>query len=68
MKGVTPWGTTYADPVSWVAYFHGSDAIHYISRGSYGYPQSLGCVEVPYSAAALAWPYLTIGSLVTVEG
>jgi len=39
---------------------------HYIARGSYGYPQSLGCVELPYSAAAAAYPYLPYGTLVTV--
>ena len=68
MTGVTPWGTPYSDPVSWVAYFNGSDAVHYIARQSYGYPQSLGCVEVPYGAAEAAWPYLRIGTLVTVAG
>jgi hypothetical protein len=41
-------------------------AVHYIARGSYGYPQSLGCVELPYSAAAAAYPYLPYGTLVTV--
>ena len=40
--------------------------MHYIARGSYGYPQSLGCVELPYSAAAAAYPYLPYGTLVTV--
>jgi hypothetical protein len=34
--------------------------------GSYGYPQALGCVELPYSAAAAAYPYLPYGTLVTV--
>jgi hypothetical protein len=54
--------------VAWVAYFDGSEAVHYIDRASFGYPQSLGCVEAPYNAAEQAWPYLTIGSLVTVSG
>ncbi len=26
------------------------------------------CVELPYGAAEMAWPYLTYGSLVTVSG
>jgi peptidoglycan hydrolase-like protein with peptidoglycan-binding domain len=66
MKGTNPGGSTYADPVYYVSYFHGGDAVHYFPRGSYGWPQSLGCVELPYEAAAKAWPYLTYGSLVTV--
>jgi peptidoglycan hydrolase-like protein with peptidoglycan-binding domain len=68
MQGTNPDGSHYADPVAWVAYFDGSEAVHYIERGSYGSPQSLGCVEASYSAAEEAWPYLTIGSLVTVSG
>jgi peptidoglycan hydrolase-like protein with peptidoglycan-binding domain len=66
MKGTNPDGTKYADPVSWVAYFRAGEAVHYFPRGSYGFPQSLGCVELPYSDARNAWPYLTFGSLVTV--
>jgi len=67
MRGVNPNGSAYADPVQWVAYFNGSDAVHYIPRSSWGYPQSLGCIETPYTAAATAWPYLTYGTLVTVQ-
>jgi hypothetical protein len=68
MKGTNPDGTKYADPVYYVAYFNGGDAVHYFPRYSFGYPQSLGCVELPWDAAKKAWPYLTYGSLVTVEG
>jgi peptidoglycan hydrolase-like protein with peptidoglycan-binding domain len=68
MRGTNPDGSSYADPVEFVAYFDGGDAVHYFPRGSYGSPQSLGCVELPMSAAAKAWPYLTYGSLVTVAG
>jgi peptidoglycan hydrolase-like protein with peptidoglycan-binding domain len=67
MTGVNPDGTPYADPVEYVAYFDGGEAVHYFPRGSYGWPQSLGCVELPLAAAATAWPYLTYGSLVTVS-
>jgi hypothetical protein len=42
--------------------------VHYFDRGSYGWPQSLGCVELPYGAAKTAYPYLPYGTLVTVEG
>ncbi|HEY2215725.1 MAG TPA: L,D-transpeptidase [Acidimicrobiales bacterium] len=66
MRGTNPNGTTYADPVQFVAYFNGGDALHYMPRTSYGDPQSLGCVELPLTAASIVWPYMTIGSLVTV--
>lgn len=66
MRGTNPDGTKYADPVQFVSYFNGGDAVHYFVRASYGFPQSLGCVELPYSAAVTAFPYLTYGSLVTV--
>jgi L,D-transpeptidase catalytic domain/Bacterial Ig-like domain len=68
MSGTNPDGSHYADPVSFVSYFNGGDAVHYFPRGSYGFQQSLGCVELPYGAAARAWPYLSYGSLVTVAG
>jgi hypothetical protein len=68
MSGTNPDGSSYADPVSFVSYFNGGDAVHYFPRGSYGSQQSLGCVELPYSSAEEAWPYLTYGSLVTVAG
>jgi peptidoglycan hydrolase-like protein with peptidoglycan-binding domain len=66
MQGTNPDGTHYADPVQFVAYFQAGQAVHYFPRYSYGWPQSLGCVELPLAAAAQAWPYLTYGSLVTV--
>ena len=66
MKGTNPDGTKYADPVQFVAYFRSGEAVHYFPRGTYGWPQSLGCVELNLSNAAQAWPYLTYGSLVTV--
>jgi hypothetical protein len=67
MSGTNPNGTHYADPVQFVSYFDGGDALHYMPRASYGDPQSLGCVELPYNAAATIWPYTVIGSLVTVD-
>jgi peptidoglycan hydrolase-like protein with peptidoglycan-binding domain len=66
MRGTNPNGSTYADPVQFVAYFNGGDALHYMPRASYGDPQSLGCVELPYTAASIVWPYMYVGSLVTV--
>ena len=67
MRGTNPDGSTYADPVSWVSYFDGGDAVHYFPRGFYGAPQSLGCVELPYAQAHFVWPYMTYGTLVTVR-
>ncbi len=66
MKGTNPDGSKYADPVAWVAYFHGGEAVHYFPRATYGSLQSLGCVELPWGQAKAIWPYLTYGTLVTV--
>ena len=67
MQGTNPDGTHYNDPgVPWVSYFNGGDAVHGFLRGSYGSPQSLGCVELPYSAAATAYQLMNYGTLVTV--
>jgi len=67
MRGTDPDGATYADPVQFVAYFNGGDALHYMPRTSYGDPQSLGCVELPFTGASIVWPYMTLGSIVTVD-
>ncbi|HJP75037.1 MAG TPA: L,D-transpeptidase family protein [Pseudonocardiaceae bacterium] len=67
MKGTNPDGTKYDDPnIPWVAYFNGGDAVHGYPRSSYGWPQSVGCVELPISNAAVVWPMDTYGTLVTV--
>ena len=68
MKGTNPDGSKYADPVQWISYFNGGDAVHYFDRPAYGYYQSLGCVELQWSPAKFIWPYLTYGTLVTVTG
>ena len=67
MQGTNPGGSQYADPVYWVSYFNGGDAVHYFDRYSYGFQQSLGCVELPESSAKTAYDYLSYGSLVTVS-
>jgi L,D-transpeptidase catalytic domain/Bacterial Ig-like domain len=67
MRGTNLDGSTYADQVYWVSYFNGGDAVHYFDRASYGFPQSLGCVELPSTTAEAAYGYLTYGSLVTVD-
>ncbi|HEX3958951.1 MAG TPA: L,D-transpeptidase family protein [Trebonia sp.] len=66
MSGTNPDGSSYADPVQWVSYFSGGAAVHYFVRGTYGWPQSLGCVELPLDAAKQAYPLLPYGTLVTV--
>jgi hypothetical protein len=67
MKGTNPDGTKYSDNVHFVSYFNGGDAVHYFVRASYGFPQSLGCVELPYAPAVKAFSLLSYGSLVTVN-
>jgi peptidoglycan hydrolase-like protein with peptidoglycan-binding domain len=68
MSGTNPDGSHYSDPVQYVSYFNGGDAVHYFPRGGYGFEQSLGCVELSYGDAKKAYPFLTYGSLVTVSG
>jgi lipoprotein-anchoring transpeptidase ErfK/SrfK len=68
MSGTNPDGTKYVDPdIPWVSYFNGGDALHGFIRASYGWPQSLGCVEMPFSSAETVFPYTPIGTLVTVR-
>jgi L,D-transpeptidase catalytic domain len=68
MKGTNPDGTKYVDPgIPWVSYFHLGDALHGFIRSSYGFPQSLGCVEMPFANAAVVFPYTPIGTLVTIQ-
>ena len=68
MKGTNPDGSKYDDPVYYANYFNGGDAVHQFDRYSYGWYQSLGCVELPWDAAKTAYSYLSYGSLVTVTG
>jgi hypothetical protein len=68
MSGTNPNGTHYSDPgIPWVSYFNGGDALHGFIRSSYGWPQSLGCVEMPFANAAVLWPHTPIGTMVTVR-
>ena len=68
MSGKLPNGKPYHDTgIPWVSYFNGGDALHGFIRGAYGYPQSLGCVEMTYAHAAIVWPHTPIGTLVTVS-
>jgi peptidoglycan hydrolase-like protein with peptidoglycan-binding domain len=67
MSGTNPDGSHYSDPgIPWVSYFNGGDALHGFIRPGYGYPQSLGCVEMTYADAGKVYPYTPIGTLVDV--
>jgi peptidoglycan hydrolase-like protein with peptidoglycan-binding domain len=68
MQGTNPDGSQYDDPVYYANYFNGGDAVHQFDRGSYGWYQSLGCVELPWDAARTAYGYIYYGTLVTVTG
>jgi peptidoglycan hydrolase-like protein with peptidoglycan-binding domain len=69
MSGTNPDGTKYVDPgIRWVSYFHGGDALHAFIRGSYGFPQSDGCVEMPPANAETVFPMTPLGTLVSVVG
>jgi hypothetical protein len=68
MSGTNPDGSHYHDPgIPWISYFNGGDALHGFLRAQYGSPQSLGCVEMPYSTAGRVWPFTPIGTLVHVS-
>jgi len=67
MSGTNPDGSTYNDPgIQYVSYFNGGDALHAFTRAQYGFPQSLGCVEMALGPAGQVWPYTPIGTLVHV--
>jgi peptidoglycan hydrolase-like protein with peptidoglycan-binding domain len=67
MSGTNPDGSTYSDPgIQFISYFNGGDALHAFTRAQYGFPQSLGCVEMPLGPAGQVYPYTPIGTLVHV--
>jgi len=69
MTGKNPDGTKYSDAgIPFINYFNGSDAVHGFNRSQYGFPQSVGCVELPVSAARTVWSLVHYGTLVTVSG
>jgi peptidoglycan hydrolase-like protein with peptidoglycan-binding domain len=67
MSGTNPDGSHYSDPgIQWVSYFNGGDALHGFTRAQFGFPQSLGCVEMPVPTAGQVYPFTPIGTLVHV--
>lgn len=67
MSGTNPDGSHYHDPgIQWVSYFNGGDALHGFTRAQYGFPQSLGCVEMPNAVAGRVYQFTPIGTLVHV--
>jgi L,D-transpeptidase catalytic domain/Putative peptidoglycan binding domain len=67
MSGTNPDGSHYDDPgIQFISYFNGGDALHAFTRAQYGFPQSLGCVEMALGPAGQVWPYTPIGTLVHV--
>ena len=68
MSGTNPDGSHYSDPgIPWVSYFNGGDALHGFLRSTYGWRQSLGCVEMTFASAKTVYPHTPIGTLVTVR-
>ncbi len=69
MSGTDVDGTKYDIPdVPWVNYFNGGDAVHGYERGSYGFPQSNGCVELPIETAKTVFGMLALGDIVDITG
>jgi peptidoglycan hydrolase-like protein with peptidoglycan-binding domain len=67
MSGTNPDGSHYNDPgIQYVSYFNGGDALHAFTRAQYGFPQSLGCVEMALGPAGQVYPYTPIGTIVHV--
>lgn len=67
MSGTNPNGTPYNDPgIPWTSYFNGGDALHGFIRASYGWPQSLGCIEMPFANADVVFHNTNYGTLVTI--
>jgi lipoprotein-anchoring transpeptidase ErfK/SrfK len=69
MTGEDVDGTKYkVEDVPWVNYFNGGDAVHGYERGSYGFPQSNGCVELPIETAKTVFGMLALGDIVYITG
>ena len=62
------WQKYVAPNVRFVNYFYNGRAIHFYPRKGYGWPQSAGCVEMPYKNAHHLFQLLHYGDLVSIVG
>lgn len=62
------WQHYIAPNVHFVNYFYDGRAIHFYPRKGYGWPQSAGCVEEPYTHARQVYALLHYGDIVSVLG
>lgn len=62
------WQYYTAPNVHFVNYFYDGRAIHFYPRKGYGWPQSAGCVEEPYTNARKVYALLHYGDIVSVLG
>lgn len=67
MHGTDPNGQPYFSPhVPWVMALFGNVAIHGYVRASYGFPQSVGCIELPVANAAKLYTMVSVGTPVQI--
>lgn len=67
MRGTEPDGQPYYAPhVPWVMPLVGNVAIHGYVRAQYGFPQSVGCIELPVANAKRLYALTPIGTPVTI--
>jgi len=62
MSGTYPGVRHYSDPVSRGSRTSTAATRFTVLRSQYGFPQSLGCVEMPFANAQHLWPYTPIGT------
>lgn len=67
MRGTEPDGQPYYSPhVPWVMPLVGNVAIHGYVRTQYGFPQSVGCIELPVANAKRLYALTPVGTPVTI--
>lgn len=68
MDGISPSGRRYrVDHVPYVSFFYRGEALHGLVRPRYGFPQSVGCVEMSVADAKRLWELTDYGTLVTIS-
>lgn len=67
MRGREPNGAPYYSPhVPWVMGLFGNVAIHGYVRARYGFPQSVGCIELPVANAQKLYGMVSVGTPVHI--